>query len=438
MAHLVDFIALIGLIETLVLLLYAARYYLFTYISIKSKNINSDTNPGHSGNPHRNSSLSPYPFISVLLPVYNEKNVVDRLLSYCTNFDYPLYELVVIDDSIDETTEILSKWKNHSKVKLIHRNSRKGWKGGALNTGLEQINPKSKYILIFDADFVPPPDLINRFLKRFEDNSVTVVQGYQVHDLNAEENWITKAYRVMFSVTNMVELYAKNKLKLLLSITGSVYMIRTDILKKLRFNECLTEDWELTLRLYEAGYKVLYDSTLMVSAECPNTLLKIFRQNIRWAEGHTRSTFRQHFWKILRSEFLTLREKIDFLFQGGIYLNSFLLLASSLGGILVLPSLVYALSLSYVLVTLLFVVIGIPSIIIASTLALSLENRKKDYGKIPNLLLLGFISTPVTAYASLKGLFTGMSPWYRTGKTGNITKQALISPLKKLFKSHSC
>lgn len=428
MAQFVDFIAVLGCFEVLVLLLYAARYYMFTYTAAKS-GIPRANNP-HSNPSHHNKNS----FVSVLLPVYNEKNVINRLLTFCTDFDYPDYEVVVIDDSIDETTEMLTKWADHPRVKVVHRDSRKGWKGGALNVGLSKINPRSTHVIIFDADFVPPKDLVDRFLERFDDDGVTVVQGYQVHDLNAEENWITNAYKVMFSVSNMVELNAKNKLKLLLPITGSVYMIRTDVLKKMQFDECLTEDWELTLRLYEEGYKVVYDPTLMASAECPNTLSKYFRQNMRWAEGHTRSAFRQHFWKMLGSKFVTTREKLDFLFQAGIYLNSILIIASSLGGILSLHSLEYALSISYVLVTLLFVAIGVPSLAVASIVALKLENQREYFSKIPNLLILGYLSTPVTAYASLKGLITGKSYFHRTYKTGKITKRALISQLRRLFR----
>ena len=436
MSQLVDFITFIGAVETLLLLIFAARFYLFTYVALKfgASTITSNETSFH------NLAHSRYdfdePFISVLLAVYNEKNVINRLLDFCTNFDYPSYEVIVIDDSTDETTELLAKWKDHPRVKIIHRSSRKGWKGGALNVGIDKLDPRSMYSLVLDADFVPPSDLLQRFIERFNNDKVTVVQGYQVHDLNAEENWITKGYRVMFSVSNMIELIARNKLKLLLPITGSVYMIRTDVLKKMRFNECLTEDWDLTLRLYEAGYKVVYDPTLRASAECPDTLSKYFVQNMRWAEGHTRSAFRQHFWKMLKSEFLTRREKVDFFFHAGIYLNSILILASSIGGILVLLSspITLILTINYVSMALMFVAIGFPSLIIASIVALSSENQKGDFGKIPNLLILGYISTPVVAYAALKGLLSDKIFFHRTYKTGKVTKRALLSELKKLFR----
>ena len=434
MSQLVNFIAYIGFVETLLLLIYAARHYLFTYVALKA-NPSKVTSNTSATNPSKSTiNNCDEPFISILLPVYNEKNVIDRLLSFCTEFDYNSYEVIVIDDSIDETTDLLIKWENHPKIKTLHRNSREGWKGGALNAGIALINPQSVYTLVLDADFVPPKDLLRRFVKKFNDSSTTVVQGYQVHDLNADENWITKGYRVMLSVSYLVELTAKNKLKLLLPVTGSVYMIRSDVLKKMRFEGCMTEDWELTLRLYEAGYKVSYDPTLMASAECPNTLSKYFRQNMRWAEGHTRNAFRQHFWKILRSRFLTTREKIDFLFQAGVYLNSLLIIATTLGGILTLSSLEYALTLPSVLMAILFAVAGIPSTVFASIVALHRENLRTSFVNIPNLLLLGYISAPLVAYASLKGLLTDKSYFHRTYKTGKVTKRSLLSELKKLFR----
>jgi len=72
--------------------------------------------------------LEKHPFISIHLPFYNEKKVADRILSACTSFDYPNYEVVVCDDSTDETIEILEKWKSHPKVKIIHRQTREGFK----------------------------------------------------------------------------------------------------------------------------------------------------------------------------------------------------------------------------------------------------------------------------------------------------------------------
>src|SRR5437762_9554726 len=152
------------------------------------------------------------PFVSIHLALYNEKRVVDRLLEACTSFDYENYEVIVADDSTDETVEILKRWDDHPRVRVLHRETRKGFKGGALQEALGRMNPRTEYVLIFDADFVPPADAIWHFLDYFgrlgrrldkgnhapSANGVPVngdrlaaVQGYQWHMLNASENWVT-------------------------------------------------------------------------------------------------------------------------------------------------------------------------------------------------------------------------------------------------------
>jgi len=275
--------------------------------------------------------------------------------------------------------------------------------------------------LVLDADFVPPKDLIQRFLARFEDEKVVAVQGYQKHDLNSEENWLTRGVRVLYSINNMVVFNAKNKLRLFMYLAGSVFMIRTGILKNLRFEDDLTEDWNLSLRLYEEGYKIIYDPTLTASGECPRTLFRFFRQSMRWAEGHTWN-FRRHFFKILTSKYVTRREKIEFLFLGTFYLNSIYFIGLTIGGILALPSLSYILSDNYVVLTFILALMGAPASPLSAVIALSTEGIRRQILRIPNALFLGYISTPVIAYASLKGLLTDNGQFHRTYKTGRIVK----------------
>jgi cellulose synthase/poly-beta-1,6-N-acetylglucosamine synthase-like glycosyltransferase len=411
----VEVILFLGFIETVIIFLYAVRWYLFSFVLLKSKRNKNSLAEGDCDPPSR--------FISVLLPIYNEPNVVDRLLKACTSFNSPPYEVVVIDDSNDGVTlRRLEAWRDNPKVKVVHRDSREGWKAGALNVGLNKLNPESTHVLIFDADFVPPKDLISRFVERFNDDRVAVVQGYQRHDLNAEENWITKGVRVWFSLYNMVELNGQNKLGLFLPLTGSVFMVRTDVLQKLKFEEVTDEDWNLTMRLYENGYKIAFDPTLAASGECPSTLRRLLKQHARWAEGHSR-TFRDHFLKIWRSKFLKLKEKVDFVFMGYTFLNCILVAALTAAGLLTIMSPGRYLPTPIVQTSILLLLASTPAAIIASTIALSMEGAKKDIKKIPYAWLASYAVTPIVAYAALKGLFTRKGYFHRTYKTGKILKR---------------
>ncbi|HUW21059.1 MAG TPA: helix-turn-helix domain-containing protein, partial [Candidatus Bathyarchaeia archaeon] len=138
-------------------------------------------------------TLQRFPFVSLHLPMYNEKRVAERLLKACSQIDYPSFEIIVVDDSTDETTAIVKQFadqwnsklkaqnskphfknqnrqtinnnsSNSSKplIKLIHRDNRQGFKGGALREALKATHPQAEFIVVFDADFVPYPDTIQQ------------------------------------------------------------------------------------------------------------------------------------------------------------------------------------------------------------------------------------------------------------------------------------
>src|SRR5688572_28924555 len=104
-----------------------------------------------------------WPSVTVQLPIYNERYVVERLLNAVSHFDYPQKKLriQVLDDSTDETVEIIAKkvtelQQQGLQIKHIRRPNRKGYKAGALQFGFTQTS--DEFIAIFDADFVPQPD----------------------------------------------------------------------------------------------------------------------------------------------------------------------------------------------------------------------------------------------------------------------------------------
>ena len=101
-----------------------------------------------------------WPTVSIHLPIYNERSVVSRLLNSCVRLDYPRekLEILVIDDSTDDTTEIVKAYSARfpDLVKVIRRHSREGFKAGALQEALSRSH--GDFIAIFDADYVPPRD----------------------------------------------------------------------------------------------------------------------------------------------------------------------------------------------------------------------------------------------------------------------------------------
>src|SRR5438128_14313 len=206
-------------------------------------------------------------------------------------------------------------------------------------------------------------------------------------------------------------------------ISGSVYMIRADVLRKLGWSTSITEDWELTIRLYLAGYKVLYTPYIQAPAECVSKVNRLIKQRMRWAEGHTYNV-KKYFWQILRSPNLTWQEKLEFAYYAPYYLQSVLFTVATLAwvvGVLILGQ----------KLPMWGEVFGW-SLVVSNALALPLMNLtgvllegslKRDALGLLSFIGLSWLLVPFQAYASIKALFEKKEGgWVRTPKSGHVTE----------------
>ena len=115
------------------------------------------------------------PTVTIQLPVYNEFYVVERLIDAVANFDWPIekLEIQVLDDSNDETVDVIANRvkelrKKGIDIKQLIRPNREGFKAGALAYGMDLL--RGEYVAIFDADFVPESDFLNRTIPYFGDD----------------------------------------------------------------------------------------------------------------------------------------------------------------------------------------------------------------------------------------------------------------------------
>lgn len=447
------------------------------------------------------------PFVSVHVSIYNEKRVIDRLLTACTSFDYPNYEVVVADDSTDETKQLIEKWRNHPRIKISHRNSREGYKGAALAQALIITDSKAEFILVFDADFIPYSDSITQFLKYFQlstgslnfgqglraqgsglstntcgltpkASAIAAVQGYQWHVLNKSENWITRGVRSEYSGSYVIERSGAEIYSGLKQISGSVYMIRRDVLEKIGWGTSLTEDFELTLRLYDAGYKVVYTPYIQTPAEAVSTIKRMIRQRMRWAEGHSFNIKRMFsrllfgHWETVplgqqesrstnyelregreaRASYflnrnsnkeaswvpspLTLAEKLELIYLAPYYLQAAFFIAGTICWFA--AEVIFQARLPF------WTEVWGWSLVFSNVLALPLmnmiglfmeESEEKDYMGLLSFVALTYIIAPFQAYAAVRGLIEKEEgPWFRTPKTGRITDTFLPGRIARLIR----
>ena len=440
---------------------YAVKYYLGTFMVLLSallpggRNGNGNGNGngrqhasglngitrGRNGNGSANGyhiDLGYHPFVSVHVAAYNEKRVIERLLTSLEQLEYPAYEVILVDDSTDESVQLLQSWVGRPRFKILHRTSRAGYKGGALTEALKVMDPRTEYVVVFDADSMPFPDSIDRFLPYFYEpagrsgdgaaprrrEEIAAVQSYQWHVLNKSESWLTEAVRAEYAGSYMIERPFQDAIGSLKMIAGTAYMIRADLLREVGWGTSLTEDWELTLKLYARGYKVAYTPWAETPAECVATFSRLARQRMRWAEGHTHNV-RRWFWPIMLSPLVSPVEKLEFAFDATYYLQAALFIAGSL---------------SWLISELVFqahvpgwtAVLGW-SLLFSNIFALPLMNLGglileeapgRDLQGVFGAFVLSFALVPFQAWAALKGLIRKEEgPWFRTPKTGRITDE---------------
>src|SRR6202171_6183715 len=136
------------------------------------------------------------PPVTIQLPIYNERYVVERLIDEVTKIEYPagLLQIQVLDDSTDDThpfAEALVE-RYHAlgfPIEYHHRANREGYKAGALQEGLKTAT--GEFVALFDADFCPPADFLERTIHHFADATIGVVQTRWSY-LNREYNFLTE------------------------------------------------------------------------------------------------------------------------------------------------------------------------------------------------------------------------------------------------------
>ncbi|HZK72524.1 MAG TPA: glycosyltransferase family 2 protein, partial [Clostridia bacterium] len=441
---------------------YAVKYYLSTLIvlltTVAFGRGNASIGNGKQRAGLKNGyhiDLGYHPFVSVHVAAYNERRVIERLLTALSQLEYPEYEVILVDDSTDDSKLILERWKDTPRFKILHRNSRQGYKGGALSEALKVMDQRAEYVVVFDADSVPFPDSIDRFLPHFyyetgngkngygnghvtpEDDqhtsgrrefkrreNVAAVQSYQWHVLNKSESWLTEAVRAEYAGSYMVERPFQDAVGSLKMVAGTAYMIRADLLREIGWGTSITEDWELTLKLYSRGYKVVYTPWAETPAECVSTFSRLARQRMRWAEGHTHNV-RKWFVPILVSPFVTPLEKLEFLFDTTYYLQAGLFVVGSLSWLI--SEVIFHTHVPEWTATLGW------ALLFSNILALPLMNLgglileeapARDLQGVLGALVLSFALVPFQGWAALKGLLSkDEGPWFRTPKTGRITNE---------------
>ncbi|MFN3800333.1 cellulose synthase family protein [Belliella pelovolcani] len=229
------------------------------------------------------------PKVTVQLPIFNERYVVERLIDAVAKFNYPAdkLEIQLLDDSTDETVEIIQRHLDkypEVDFQYIHRVDRTGFKAGALKAGLQVA--KGEFIAVFDADFVPDPDFILQTIGHFADQRVGMVQSRWTH-LNEDHSLLTRLQAFALDAHFMVEQMGRNHQQAFINFNGTGGIWRkTCILEAGNWHDdTLTEDLDLSYRAQQIGWKFVYRPDIKSPAELPPVMSAIKSQQFRWTKG---------------------------------------------------------------------------------------------------------------------------------------------------------
>jgi cellulose synthase/poly-beta-1,6-N-acetylglucosamine synthase-like glycosyltransferase len=232
-----------------------------------------------------------WPRVTVQLPIFNERYVIERLVEAVSRFDYPreLLDIQVLDDSTDETVQVARACVERFSaqglpIHYIHRSNREGYKAGALENGLK--TGQGEFVAIFDADFIPSPDFLRRCIPYFENDKIGMVQTRWTY-LNRDYSLLTQVETILLDGHFVVEHGARSRRGTFFNFNGTAGVWRRKAIEEAGGweHDTLTEDTDLSYRAQLKGWKFLYLPDIECASELPVDINGFKAQQARWAKG---------------------------------------------------------------------------------------------------------------------------------------------------------
>ncbi len=272
----------------LVIAIYGLHRYWLVYLFYKHR----------QETPQPPSRFTQLPRVTIQLPMFNEANVSKRVIDATCAMDYPreLLQIQVLDDSTDASRtiarEAVEHWQDQGvDIQYIHRTNRQGFKAGALCAAMPQAT--GQFIAIFDADFIPPADFLQKTIHYFTDDATGMVQTRWEH-LNREDSLLTRSQAILLDGHFVIEHTSRNRAGCWINFNGTAGIWRkAAILDAGGWQaDTLTEDVDLSYRAQMRGWKFIYAPWIACPAELPPEINAFKSQQHRWTKGTIQTAFK--------------------------------------------------------------------------------------------------------------------------------------------------
>ena len=371
------------------------------------------------------SLFAELPQVTIQLPLYNERFVVDRLVEEICKIDYPKdkLQIQILDDSTDETHAYASRLVAEYRaaghpIEYIHRTNRYGYKAGALQAGMETAT--GEFIAVFDADFVPPTDFLMKTIHYFAEPNVGVVQTRWTY-LNRHENILTEVQAMMLDGHFVLEHNARSGEGLFFNFNGTAGVWRRKAIDEAGGweHDTLTEDSDLSYRSQLKGWKFVYVPSIECPSELPADTYGFQVQQSRWAKGLTQVAMKM-LLRIWKAD-IPLRAKAEAFFHLTPNISYPLMILAS---VLMLPVMIVRFYMGWMQMLALDLPLMIASFwsisafYMVSQRELFPQTWKRSFYFLPALMGAGVALSLINAKAVMEALFGYQTAFARTPKMG--------------------
>jgi len=410
----------------LALLIYGLHCYVMLYLFAKGRRDAAAFRKAVLSRFDRILERGDLPAVTTQIPVYNEYNVVERIVRAACSMAYPSerHEIQILDDSTDETRRLVDDIAAEMaaaghNIQVLRRHGREGFKAGALAEGFRLA--AGELMAVFDADFVPPRDYLLKTVPFFlNQQNLGLVQARWGH-LNRDRSLLTRAQSIGIDGHFMVEQSARNWGGLFMNFNGTAGIWRRQAIRDGGGWQwdTLTEDMDLSYRVQMAGWKTLYLPDLVVPAEIPEDVCAFKSQQFRWAKGSIQTALK--LLPGLLASPISLFKKVEAWFHLTHYLVHPMMVLLS---ILALPMLLSARTeMGAMAFCILALMLGFsmaaPSSLYLTSQRIAYPDWKRRIAYLPFLMIIGVGIAVSNCRAVLEALLGQESEFVRTPKKGD-------------------
>jgi len=367
--------------------------------------------------------VTEWPKVTVQLPIYNERYVIERLIEAVSQFDYPreLLDIQVLDDSTDETQEVARDCVERHRalgvpISYIHRTNREGYKAGALHEGLKVAT--GELVAIFDADFIPPADFLRRTVPYFVDPKLAMAQTRWSY-INRNYSVLTEVEAILLDGHFAIEHSSRYRSGLFFNFNGTAGIWRRAAIDDAGGwqHDTLTEDTDLSYRAQLRGWHFIYLPEIDCPSELPVEMNAFKSQQARWAKG-LMQTAKKVLPQVMRSKESPAR-KAEAIFHLTANISYPLMVFLSL---ILLPAMIVRFYQGWFQVMLIDFPLFLASSCTVSSFYLAAERAfypktwKRTFWYLPLVMAVGIGLSVKNAFAVMEAIFGVKSEFVRTPK----------------------